>query len=156
MLKVKFLVVSLLLGIIISCSEDETQTKINTLELKFPSLTTTNGRSSDDTQNYIVIIKSTSPLEIVSNELTVTKAVNAETGELSSVIIQNSPENLKASAASRTSQADPGIKRGYMYDGNDCFVWGTVITASNGSVYFYPADATTQLLMNRCGYANVA
>ncbi|HEY9007087.1 MAG TPA: hypothetical protein VIM75_13195 [Ohtaekwangia sp.] len=150
--KIGLLVVYLLVVFVISCSDDETQERQRTLELRFPSLMNSNGLSTEGFESYTVMIESTSPLIITSTDLVAVNAINAETGELSSVITRKK-DGLKDYA---TSRAEPSIRRGYMYDGNDCFVWGTIITASNGSVYFYPADSATQLLMNRCGYANVA
>jgi len=143
-------------GIVISCSENESLTTLQALELKFPSSSESSARTSEKFETYKVMIKSTLPLVIISNDLTIVKAINSETGELSSVVVQTENGNLKELAGSRIAKAEPSIKRGYMYDGNDCFVWGTIVTASNGEVFFYAADTTTQLLMNRCGYSNVA
>lgn len=139
-----------------SCSEDETQKQTRVLDLKFPSATEPNRRTSNDFEYYTVEIKSIEPLAIISNDLTVVKAIDQVTGKLCSVIVQKVNVDLKESATSRAPLPDPGIKKGYMYDGNDCFIWGTIVTTSSGRVYFYPSDSATQILMNRCGYSNVA
>ena len=124
------------------------------MDLAFPVSGGTNARSSYNFESFNIVISSTSPLVIVSNNLTVIQAKDSATGILASVIIQK--RNVNDSGTSRGRMADPGIERGYMYDGHDCFVYGTIVTADDGEVLFIPADIYTQLLMNRCGYSNVA
>jgi hypothetical protein len=151
-----FTAILFIAGLAVSCSEDETRNDTIMLELKFPSTTEPNGKSYQNFGNYIVTIRSTEPLVIISNDLIVVKAVDQVTGKLSYVIVQKEKVNLEESSASRALLPDPGIRKGYMYDGKDCFIWGTIVTTSGGNVYFYPSNSATQLLMNRCGYSNVA
>jgi hypothetical protein len=140
----------------VSCTEDEAQKQTRILELKFPSIAGSNGRTSGNFENYTVTVKSTEPLVIISDDLIIVKVIDQVTGRLASVIVQKMKVDLKESTMSRAPLPDLGIRKGYMYDGNDCFIWGTIVTASNGNVYFYPSNSATQLLMNRCGYSNVA
>jgi hypothetical protein len=47
--------------------------------------------------------------------------------------------------------------RGYFFDGHDCFIYGSYyVNEENGDIYFQPAGAATQSLMNQCGYGNMA
>ncbi|MEP7198057.1 MAG: hypothetical protein ABI851_16175 [Saprospiraceae bacterium] len=47
-------------------------------------------------------------------------------------------------------------RRGWRFDGNDCFIYGSYEDNNNGTWTFTPASYPTQSTMNRCGYANVA
>lgn len=97
---------------------------------------------------------STKPLKIQSEDLVVKEAVNQETEQAGFVITLKA--SLKPTHSAKIGGPVGSIERGYWYDGYDCFVYGTIITANDGSQAFIPADVATQYLMNECGYANVA
>lgn len=78
-----------------SCSEDEIQKQTRVLDLKFPSATEPNRGTSNDFEYYTVEIKSIEPLVIISNDLTVGKAIDQVTGKLCSVIVQKLNVDLK-------------------------------------------------------------
>jgi hypothetical protein len=154
-LKIKsFLACLLLTAIVLSCSKDEMQPKSKTLELNFSPLDNSNTRPSSS-EVYTLTIKSTAPLAIVSRDLTVIKVTDSQTGKSLDAIIQNKvlQKKLVNSKALRKAIASG---RGYAYDGNDCLIYGTITLYDDGSATFTPADTLTQILMNRCGYANVA
>lgn len=136
----------------ISCSENEPQVKQRTLDLKFPAKGEAGGKTFDSFTNYNVLIRSLKPLVISSGDLKVVNVVNTETGELTSAIILNEDQEFESAIGKKA----PTEERGYVYDGDDCFIYGTITTYSDGSKTFEPASYETQAVMNRCGYANVA
>jgi len=143
-----------------SCSEkdNDTQTKQN-VELKFEDKETTDQKAITF-NTYQATILSTSPLKIESEDLEVIEVVHSITNEAVSVIVKKERLQRKSTRTSKVSKEDENcnhnIAKGYWYDENDCFVYGTIITADNCEQLFIPADKTTQLLMNDCGWSNVA
>lgn len=78
-----------------SCTEDEAQKQTRILELKFPSIAGSNGRTSGNLENYTVTVKSTEPLVIISDDLIIVKVIDQVTGRLASVIVQKMKVDLK-------------------------------------------------------------
>ncbi|RIV70495.1 hypothetical protein [Flagellimonas aequoris] len=141
-----------------SCSpEDETNLQKNmSISLKFESLDT-NLKSTNSVKTYSLKIISLSPLVIESNELEVIEVTNALTGNVSSVIVERKVQKSKTGPLSNKEQGcTSSISNGYWYDGNDCFMYGTIVTDNNCNQLFIPADETTQILMNDCGWSDVA
>ena len=85
------------------------------------------------------------PLLSQSEDLTVVEVINKDTGLNSFIIIKKEVENNKKFS----------VKPGYWYDGDDCFIYGTIVTGDNGGEIFIAADLATQSTMNVCGYRYV-
>ncbi|WP_418501398.1 hypothetical protein [Flagellimonas sp.] len=147
-----------ILFLMISCynEEEHIQLKSKTVTLEF-EIINEKGKGSNINKTYLVEIISISPLIIESDELEVIEVVNSVTGKISYAIIEKE-RNKKAYKS--TSKIEPGcisgIQNGYWYDGDDCFVYGTIVTDDNCNKLFIPSSPATQNLMNDCGWSNVA
>ena len=89
-----------------------------------------------------------------SDELEVIEVMNSGTNQVPQAIVEKTYNKNKNSYSTRIG-CEGSIKRGYWYDGYDCFVFGTIITDDNCVQLFIPADAATQYLLTDCGWSNV-
>jgi hypothetical protein len=171
LLKIKLSVVTLLTLLItslflISCSNDNeliVETRIQ--ELKFEKSIDEKlkkaGESKDNSNFAVHTIKINLHNQLIVDEenLNVSEAINKETGVKSFVITEKKKNKiiLKSLLLSTNDDEEKGsIKNGYWYNGDDCFIYGTIYTGDDGTQLFVPADVTTQYLMNSCGWSNVA
>jgi hypothetical protein len=146
---------------VIACSKDETITIIKTQKLKFENIANGKINKNPTFSSYIVNMNSNNQLYIDDDNLIIDKAVNKETGMKSYVIFLKNSTTLKslqisAKSESESESGNGSITYGYWYDGSDCFIYGTIFTADDGTRLFVPADLGTQCLMNNCGWSNVA
>ena len=138
---------------IVSCEKDQIN-EISTHNVSFKFNKSENLNDKNNKNQFlefeVQIIRNGSKLELISDELEMSKAINQETGEESYVIHQ------KSSDSSSLREVNPKIVAGYFYDGNDCWIYGTWYHGDNGQSLFVPASAQTQYVMNICGWSNVA
>ncbi len=137
-----------------ACSEDEPQIINKTLTLKFENTSNTSNKGESTYTTYEVEIISMSPFQINSNQLEVKKIINPETSKPTYLIleIENNSTKSKSSQSAKVTS-----RRGFMYDGNDCWIAGTWYEDDvSGVSLFYPASLTAQVISNVCGWSNLA
>ncbi|MEH0153440.1 hypothetical protein V6R21_04860 [Limibacter armeniacum] len=139
---------------VLSCTEEVEVKKDKVVHLKFETVSdSNNARSTSEYEEFSAKVLSLSPLEIESEELEVIEVVHSETLKVIRVVVKKNSEG--ANSSMRVS-CTPGIRMGHFYDGNDCWVYGTIATGDDCETLFAPADYATQYVMNVCGWSNVA
>lgn len=149
---------------VVSCSKENNINVVKVIQLKFKN--NINEKSEKNSKNsgfstYDVTLNSSGQLSVNDDELTISEAINKDTGTKSYVITKKESSSVTLKSLQLKSSTNPqigggGFVRGYWYDGNDCFIYGTIYTGDDGTLLFVPADAATQSLMNNCGWSNVA
>ncbi|NJK94741.1 MAG: hypothetical protein HC831_30755 [Chloroflexia bacterium] len=161
MKNIKLIFVFITILFISSCSRNENFVELKIQELKFTKSSDLKSTKESDFLIYIVKINQTGKLFVDENYLTLSEAVNKETGEKSFVITEKEKQSttlksLQLPAKSESEMIHESIKSGYWFDGYDCFIYGTIITDDDGDQLFIPADLATQYLMNSCGWRYLA
>ncbi|MEC7770087.1 MAG: hypothetical protein VX798_02825 [Bacteroidota bacterium] len=156
-LKTRYFLMSLTIILFYSCSQEEIPSPTtDSVELKFENTTKTD-KESGSKRIYQTRILSTSPLQIESDELEVIQITHSVTNKVSYAIVEKALPKKKTTEYSKEEQGcENSIQQGYWYDGNDCFVYGTIVTGDNCQQLFIPADTSTQNLMNECGWSDIA
>jgi len=148
----------ILIAIILhSCSQEESYfTTENNIKLRFENTKETD-KNSNGIKTYKTKILSTSPLKIESEELEIIKVKHSETNKISYAIVEKLISKKRSKKYSKVEKdCESNIQKGYWYDGSDCFVYGTIITDDNCAKLFIPADTATQIVMNECGWSDMA
>ena len=155
--KVPYCLMAVIAIFLHSCSQEELySTSENNIKLRFENTKETD-KNSDGVKTYKTKILSTSPLKIESEELEVIKVKHSETNKMSYAIVEKVTFKNKSKKYSKVEKdCESNILKGYWYDGSDCFVYGTIITDDNCVKLFIPADTATQIVMNECGWSDMA
>ncbi|TXD80807.1 hypothetical protein ESY86_19925 [Subsaximicrobium wynnwilliamsii] len=160
-MKKTFLFLAILM-ISFSCEKGslEEQTSSYDLNFNFESQNSkTDSKSKSQVEQFnATIITDGDDIDIISDSLEISRAVNSETGKESYVIHlkNNSEQNTTAKTGGPVRELFDNVESGYFYDGNDCWIYGTWYHGDNGESLFVPAGAATQYLNNVCGWSNVA
>jgi len=162
-MKNKLFLTILMMIFVSSCSNEEVQLRPdgNIIELKFDSdsksgKNTIDGKNTINYKTYSATIISLSPLVIESEYLEVIEFMNSETNEMAYVIVEKQNDQKNLNLYGRIDGCTASIEKGYWYDGYDCFIYGTIVTDSNCNRAFIPSSVATQVLMNECGWSDVA
>lgn len=170
MIKFKLSILTVLTLIItssflISCLSDDNLIEHKIQQLKFEKKIDgkikKNGQSKESVNYSVYTIRKNLNNQLIVDEksLIISEGINKETGIKSFIITERKKialRHLQPSAKVNLEKKEAPIERGYWYDGDDCFIYGTIYTGDDGTQLFVPTDAATQYLLNSCGWINVA
>ncbi|CAM3498050.1 hypothetical protein FLLO111716_14365 [Flavobacterium longum] len=141
-LKLYFGILVLSVGVLFlaSCSDQESATQLQSVNLKFKNQDQVTRRLSDSIFSVHVIIESTQPLRVISDEVVVMEA-HGENGE-----------SLEGIALITNDTAREISRAGYIFNNaTQCWIWGRYVTnTSTGETYFQPGTASEQAYHNVC------
>jgi len=126
-----------------------TESASNPISLSLPFPNSTN---NNDTTIVTTWVNTINPLSISNtSQLAIVQAIVASTQDTFELLklIETPQVNI---ITARNQIGKPG----WIFNGDDCFVYGYFTDHGDGTATFNSADAATQSLMNVCGYRNVA
>ena len=112
----------------------------NVVSLKFDSHSVSEGRELDSIILVDVIIESTSPLQVISDEVVVISGTDEDGAAAEGVVLANDPSGREI------------VRAGYIFNNaTQCWVWGRWITNTDtGQVEFQFGTASEQAYHNIC------
>jgi len=131
-----------LFALISACSEEQETEKVSVVSLKFKKSTANFEKESDSIFRVNVIIESISPLQVISNEVTVVTAINENGNQIEGLALMD-PEGRDI------------VRPGYIFNNaTQCWVWGRWITNTvTGQTDFQFGSASEQAYHNVCAAA---
>jgi hypothetical protein len=137
--------------LIVACSEEQENANLGAVSLTFKKLTPDLDRQNDSIFIVDVIIESISPLQVISDEVTVMTAIDENGNQLEGLALIADAEGREV------------VRPGYFFNsGTQCWVWGRWITdTTTGQVDFQFGSASEQAYHNVCApsgsyYAKIA
>lgn len=125
----------------------ESASNPRSLTLPFPS-----SNINNDTTIVTTWANTINPLSISNtDQLAIVQAIVASTQDTFELL-----KLIETSQGNRITSRNSIGKPGWIFNGDDCFVYGYFTDHGDGTATFNSADAATQSLMNVCGYRNVA
>ena len=122
-----------------SCSEEHQNGSIGTVSLKFKNPSAETGRQNDSIILVDVVVVSASPLEVISDRVSVVRGVDEEGDSAEGVVLTD----LAGKEA---------VRAGYLFNNaTQCWVWGRWITnTATGQTDFQFGSASEQAYHNIC------